>query len=422
MSAQLRLFDTPRRRIVILDDLRGDAPSPRQPVDSDADSPTREPLAFASLFAGIGGFEFGLARAGHETRVLVENHEPARAVLRVRFSNSELLGDVRAVDELPPEVDGVAAGFPCQDLSSVGQKSGINGARSRLVGEVFRLLESRPVEWVILENVPFLLQLGRGRALRLITTALDELGYRWAYRVIDTRAFGLPQRRRRWYLVASLTADPRDVLLAGDADPPPDPPHTDVACGFYWTEGMRALGWAIDSVPPIKGGSTVGVPSPPAIRLPTGYLVTPELRDAERLQGFPPDWTSPAEEVARAGYRWQLVGNAVSTPVTEWIGWRLRKPVHYDALGDEPLGPHEPWPYAAWSDGAGTTYRSSVSAWPIWLDRPHLVDFLRHEPKPLSARAAAGFLARTRKGSLRFPDGFLAQVENHINRQLRAAA
>jgi DNA (cytosine-5)-methyltransferase 1 len=275
---------------------------------------------------------------------------------------------------------------------------------------------------VILENVPFLLQLGRGRALRLITTALDELGYRWAYRVIDTRAFGLPQRRRRWYLVASLTANPCDVLLADDADPPPDPPHTDVACGFYWTEGMRALGWAIDSVPPIKGGSTVGVPSPPAIRLPTGDLVTPDLRDAERLQGFPAEWTSPAEEVARAGYRWQLVGNAVSTPVTEWIGWRLRNPSQYDPHGDKPLGPHEPWPYAAWSDGAGTTYRSSVSPWPTWLDRPHLIDFLEYEPKPLSARAAAGFLARTRKGSLRFPEGFLAQVQDHIDRRLRVAA
>jgi DNA (cytosine-5)-methyltransferase 1 len=423
MSQQLRLFGKPSRRVAPLDDRRDDVRSSWRPAEPDVlGSQVPEPLEFASLFAGIGGFELGLARAGHESTVLVENYEPARAVLRARFSNVELLGDVRAVDQLPSEVQGLAAGFPCQDLSSVGQKLGINGARSRLVGEVFRLLEHKQVEWVILENVPFLLQLGRGRALRLITTALDELGYRWAYRVIDTRAFGLPQRRRRWYLVASLTADPCDVLLADDADPLPDPPHTEVACGFYWTEGMRALGWAIDSVPPIKGGSTVGVPSPPAIRLPTGDLVTPDLRDAERLQGFPAEWTSPAEEVARPGFRWQLVGNAVSTPVTEWIGRRLRKPLQYDPRGDEPLGPDEPWPYAAWSDGTGTIYRSAVSVWPTWLDRPHLVDFLEYEPKPLSARAAAGFLARTRKGSLRFPDGFIAQVQDHINRQLRFAA
>lgn len=422
MSEQLRLFGKRSRRIAILDDRRDDVRLSWRPAGPNVGPPARERLEFASLFAGIGGFEFGFARAGHETSVLVENYEPARAVLRARFSNVELLGDVRAVDKLPSEIRGLVAGFPCQDLSSVGQKLGISGARSRLIGEVFRLLEHKPVEWVILENVPFLLQLGRGRALRLITTALGELGYRWAYRVVDTRAFGLPQRRRRWYLVASLTANPCDVLLADDADPPPEPPHTDVACGFYWTEGMRALGWAIDSVPPIKGGSAVGVPSPPAIRLATGELVTPDLRDAERLQGFPAEWTSPAEEVARPGYRWQLVGNAVSTPVTEWIGWRLRMPGHHDPRDDAPVGPDDPWPYAAWSDEAGAVYRSEVSAWPTWLDRPHLLDFLRYEPKPLSPRAAAGFLARTRKGSLRFPDGFLAQVQEHIDRQLRAAA
>lgn len=422
MTEQLRLFGKPSRPIALLDTCRNDA-RPSWPAEPDAAGPpTRQPLEFASLFAGIGGFEFGLALAGHKTSVVVENYEPARAVLRARFSNAELLGDVRAIDQLPSRINGIAAGFPCQDLSSVGQKLGIDGARSRLVGDVFRLLEHKPVEWVILENVPFLLQLGRGRALRLITTALDELGYRWAYRVIDTRAFGLPQRRRRWYLVASLTGDPCGVLLAGDAVPPADPPHTDVACGFYWTEGMRALGWAIDSVPPIKGGSTVGVPSPPAIRLPTGGLVTPDLRDTERLQGFPADWTRPAEEVARSGFRWQLVGNAVSTPVTEWIGWRLRRPLQYDQREDEPLGSDDPWPYAAWSDGSGTIFRSAASDWPAWLDRPHLVDFLAYEPKPLSSRAAAGFLARTRKGSLRFPDGFLAHVEDHINRQLRIAA
>lgn len=403
MSDQLQLFGKAQRRI--------------QSV-----APIRDAIDVASLFAGIGGFEFGFSQAGHRAAVLVENYEPARAVLRTRFPGAELLADVRDVAELPNAVGGLAAGFPCQDLSSVGQKLGISGARSRLVGEVFRLLERTRVEWVVLENVPFLLQLGRGRALRLITSALDELGYRWAYRVIDTRAFGLPQRRRRWYLVASLTANPCDVLLSEDVVPPPDPDPANVACGFYWTEGMRALGWAIDAVPPIKGGSTVGVPSPPAMRLPDGDLVTPDLRDAERLQGFPADWTEPAAEVARPGYRWQLVGNAVSTPVTAWIGRRLRDPIDYDASADRPLRSNEPWPYAAWSDEAGRVFRSDVSSSPVWLDRPHLIDFLEYEPKPLSARAAAGFLARTRKGSLRFPDGFLAHVEDHISRQLRIAA
>lgn len=96
------------------------------------------------------------------------------------------------------------------------------------------------------------------------------------------------------------------------------------AFGFYWTEGTRGLGWAVDAIPTLKGGSSIGIPSPPAILLESREVVTPSIRDAERLQGFPTDWTQPAEEVTRKGQRWKLVGNAVSVPVAEWIGRRLR--------------------------------------------------------------------------------------------------
>src|SRR6185369_5770580 len=59
------------------------------------------------------------------------------------------------------------------------------------------------------------------------------------------------------------------------------------ACGFYWTEGNTGLGWAIDAVPPLKSGSALHIPSPPAIWLPeTRAIVTPAIEDAERLQGF----------------------------------------------------------------------------------------------------------------------------------------
>ncbi len=304
-------------------------------------------LCFAGLFAGVGGFELGLQASGHTTELLVESYPPAQAVLAAHFPATHLAGDVRELEGLPKGTNALAAGFPCQDLSSVGRKLGISGARSRLVGEVFRLLETSETDWVLLENVPFLLQLGKGRALALITSALEELGYRWAYRVLDSRAFGLPQRRRRWFLVASRTGDPRDVLLTGDAQPPNDPSHHSVACGFYWTEGMRALGWAVDCVPPIKGGSTVGVPSPPAIRFRGGVVGTPDIRDAERLQGFPVDWTAPAEALVRPGYRWQLVGNAVSVPVTSWLGRRLSAPEAYDPSGDERMPAGGRWPNAA---------------------------------------------------------------------------
>ena len=374
---------------------------------------TLSPLKVAGLFAGVGGLELGFHLAGHQTTLLVESMPEARAVLRERFAGVPLLEDVRELtaDALPAGVDVISAGFPCQDLSSVGLKEGILGSRSGLIGEVLRLLRDRPVPWLILENVPFLLDLSRGKALQLITQRLQELGYSWAYRVLDAEAFGLPQRRRRWFLVASNVHDPRSVLLSGNVLRPIPPPHDQVACGFYWTEGMRALGWAVDAVPPIKAGSTVGVPSPPAILLPGGRgVVTPDIRDAERLQGFPVDWTKPAESVARQSLRWRLVGNAVCVPVSRWIAERVGRGASYDDSFDAPLLEGARWPSAAWCLGDGRVHEADCGEHPVWFGHESLEAFLLFPGKPLSVRAAAGFLARANKGSLRFAAGLIEQM------------
>jgi DNA (cytosine-5)-methyltransferase 1 len=371
----------------------------------------------AGLFAGIGGLELGMSEGGHHTGLLVENAPAAMHVLRRRFPDTKIEADVRDVKRLPTGTDVVVAGFPCQDLSSVGRKVGIDGARSGLVGEVLRLLETSDVSWVVLENVPFLMSLGQGAALRMVTRSLTDLGYRWAYRVVDTNAFGLPQRRNRWYLVGSRVGDPRDVLLSDDHERPADGGgYPDVACGFYWTEGMRSFGWAVDGVPPIKCGSSVGVASPPAIRLPSGEYITPDVRDTERLQGFPDDWTSPADEVAKRGERWRMVGNSVSVPVAAWIGARLAEPGHYDGTDDPPWAGAK-WPRrAAWADLDGQVHASNVGPWPVWQPRPSLADFLRYPGKPLSVRAASGFLGRTQKGTLRFPPGFIEELTAYAQR------
>jgi DNA (cytosine-5)-methyltransferase 1 len=261
-----------------------------------------------------------------------------------------------------------------------------------------------------------MLQLERGEAMRFLTHSLDELGFRWAYRVVDTRSFGLPQRRQRVLLLASRDSDPRDVLFPQDAGEPPARDPEGVACGFYWTEGVRGLGWAVDAVPTLKGGSTVGIPSPPAIWLPDGEIVTPDIRDAERLQGFPADWTAPAQPgPSRNGPRWKLVGNAVSVPVAEWLGQRLLDPAPYDSRSDEALEGTHRWPTAAWGEN-GTVKRALVSAWPEQKEARPLSDFLEYPTRPLSARAAAGFLRRARSGRLRFPEGFLEDIELHLER------
>jgi DNA (cytosine-5)-methyltransferase 1 len=381
-------------------------------------------LSVVGLFAGIGGIERGLAQAGYSADLLCEIDPGAVAVLRRRLPDVPLFPDVRELDSLPA-VDVVAAGFPCQDLSQAGRTLGIGGERSGLVDHALRLV-SRPAvgpRWLLLENVPFMLQLERGHAMRHLTDALGEMGYCWAYRVVDARAFGLPQRRQRVLLLASRTEDPRAVLFADNGTPRDGGDPERYACGFYWTEGIRGLGWAVNAVPTLKGGSTVGIASPPAVRMAADRsLRTPDIEDAERLQGFPAGWTEPSVTDAgtRPGHRWKLVGNAVSVPMASWVGKRLREPGIYDATSDPELQPGRSWPTAAWGH-RGKAYSADLTMWPVRRPYRHLESFLR-SPQLLSARATAGFLRRAESSSLRFVDGFLDDVHNHLSRMRGEAA
>lgn len=392
----------------------------------------RRSFATVGLFAGIGGIELGLERAGHECLQLCELDPGAIAVLRASFVRNRKLG--RSEDDLPIERDVrdvarrnlipngtelLTAGFPCQDLSQAGKTAGIDGSESGLVRSVLDILRRRDIPWLLLENVPFMLQLARGRALDFLLTELESLRYSWAYRVVDTRAFGLPQRRQRVFIIASKDGDPRDVLLADDAgifEPEPKGWNREVACGFYWTEGVRGLGWAVDAIPTLKGGSTVGIPSPPAVILPNGELIKPSIWDAERLQGFRKNWTKPAESVGRASFRWKLVGNAVSVPVAKWIGQCLAEPRDARINNVREIEGSRPWPNVAWNVGEGR-FTGAVSRWPqVPRRNRHLLDFLRDSPEPLSRRATAGFHHRATKSSLRFPFGFLDAVADHLTR------
>jgi DNA (cytosine-5)-methyltransferase 1 len=374
-----------------------------------------KPLKVAGLFTGIGGFELGMSRAGHEASLFCEIEPSAKAVLSHHFPKVPLAKDIRELQELPKGVDLVAAGFPCQNLSSSGLKDGITGAQSSLVSEVFRLLEKRPVEWVLIENVHFMLHLNKGAGIRAIVDNFERLGYSWAYRVLDTSSFGLPQRRRRVFVLASLHHDPREVLLAEDVSKElVVVPSIDRPVGFYWTEGTYATGLAANSIPPLKGGSALGIPSPPAIMMPDGFVGTPDIRDAERFQGFDEDWTLPAAEGHRNSVRWRLVGNAVSVNVAEWLGKKVLAPMPYDAGKDEPM-PAVSWPMAAWNIGSGR-FASGASTSPAIRKGQGLDEFLLHPLKPLSEKATKGFLARARKGNLWFPDGFLNRLDQHLAR------
>jgi DNA (cytosine-5)-methyltransferase 1 len=358
-----------------------------------------------------------LRRSGAaEAELLVENWSPAQEVLRARFPDAKLEGDVRDMRSLP-KVDVLAAGFPCTDLSQAGRMAGITGKASGLVSCVLDLLKSANPTWLVFENVRNMLVLDKGHAMRYLVDQLEERGYRWAYRLVDSRSVGVPQRRQRVIMLASRSENPADVLLTDDAGEPDDGHYLDDACGFYWTEGLTGLGWARDAIPTLKGGSTIGIASPPAIWVraakPGNRLVTPSIEEAEELQGFSHGWTEPAETGRSHGPRWRLVGNAVTVGVSEWLGDRLRCPGKHDGR-DGTLVTDSRWPLAAWG-ARGRVYRADVSMWPVLVPYRHLLGTIAVESaRPLSYRAAAGFYSRMQRSSLRFEEDFRADVAEHV--------
>ena len=384
-------------------------------------------IRVAGLFAGIGGIELGFQQAlgdGVETMLLCEYWDAAQEVLEQRFPGTKIVPDVRDLPKLPRGLDLLAAGFPCTDLSQAGRTAGIGGDASGLVSHVFEALRlvkvaKRRLPWLMIENVPNMLALDKGKAMAYLIEELESLGYRWAYRTVDSRFTGVPQRRRRVILLASVHHDPRSVLFADDAGDRSPEELADNAYGFYWTEGRGGLGWAVDAVPTLKGGSTIGIPSPPAIWHPDGApgqrFIKPSITDAEQMQGFPAGWTDVFGDVKRRnGPRWKLVGNAVTVGVSQWVASRIDHPG--DPIVEEELWDRDgKWPSAAWGDG-GKINRVAVSEFPLRKPYQHLLDVVDvRSAEVLSRRALAGFSSRLNRGNLgRFP-GFREDIANEVS-------
>jgi DNA (cytosine-5)-methyltransferase 1 len=374
-------------------------------------------MRVASLFSGIGGFELGLGRAGFETVMMCENDQLARSVLHRRFPSIPIRSDVKNIRRLP-KCEVLTAGWPCQDLSQAGRTAGIGGHRSGLVSDVFRILEAatHKPEFVLLENVAFALHLQKGAAIKYVTSNLERLGYKWAYRILDSRQFGLPQRRRRVFILGSRTLSPQSILFRGAENKRVQHASSPQSFGFYWTEGNTGLGWSPEAVPPLKGGSALSIPSPPAIwNKQTRVFVTPGISDAERMQGFPINWTavgSLRKEKKRT--RWKLVGNAVSVPVVEWIG---RSIIERSAV-DVKIDPHSPLPKiptaAFGQQGSQPCYFSFDFEGPDLPTVRNLKDFELNDASELSVRAASGFLSRIEKSALKTHPRFLPDLRNFI--------
>lgn len=187
-----------------------------------------------SLFAGIGGFEIALGRAGVRTVASVELDNMARGVLAHQFPDVALFDDVVKVeaDDLldcgfVPDRGILTAGFPCQDVSLAGKRAGLAGERSGLFWHIIRLATQLQPRWLLIENVPGLLTSHGGADMATVVGAMVECGYGVSWRVLDAQHFGVPQRRRRVFVAGCLG----DIARAGEVLLEPESGARDSAAG-----------------------------------------------------------------------------------------------------------------------------------------------------------------------------------------------
>lgn len=143
-------------------------------------------------------------------------------LLRHHYPNTPNLGDMTKIDgtKYRGSVDVVCAGTPCQAFSVAGLRQGLKDPRGNLALHFVRLLDEIRPEWFVWENVPGVLSSNGGRDFGAFIGALGVIGYGWAYRVLDAQYFGVPQRRKRVFLVGHISGDPRraaEVLFDGES-------------------------------------------------------------------------------------------------------------------------------------------------------------------------------------------------------------
>lgn len=157
------------------------------------------------IFSGVGGFSLGLERAGMETAAFCEFDPKCQQVLRKNWPDTPIYNDVRTLTMEQLKNDGIedigliCGGFPCQNISIAGKGiGGISGEKSGLWTEYKRIISEVRPKFAVIENVKQLLS----RGLSVLLQDLASIGYDATYTTFDSKYFGVPQRRRRVYIIA----------------------------------------------------------------------------------------------------------------------------------------------------------------------------------------------------------------------------
>jgi len=279
------------------------------------------------LFSGIGGFELGLREAGMEIVTMCEIEDYCRKVLRKNFNGVNIVNDVLELTVEPDKYDVLCGGFPCTQISHAGKGGGIEGKDSSLWKEYKRLISEAKPKYAIIENVSAILS----RGIDVILQDLAEIGYDATWTMFDSKYFGVPQRRRRVYIVGVRDGIPpeSDLFQLGKRNNPNLKSEMDfINKSFEWdfTENTEVeVPFAFFTRQRSDQFACTGLSSTLMKRdykdftdlvLMNDILrrVTPTER--LKLQGFPDDWFDDTD----LSVTQQFTCNGMTVPVIKYIG------------------------------------------------------------------------------------------------------
>ena len=310
-------------------------------------------MRYIDLFAGIGGFRYGLERIGvtesnASTFQCVYSNEwdkYANSVYKKHYGECDDR-DIRTVkSEEIPDHDLLVGGFPCQAFSVAGRRAGFEDTRGTLFFEIARILREKQPRILLLENVKGLLSHDSGKTFGVIIATLDELGYDLQWQVLNSKNFGVPQNRERVFIVGNLRGTSRpQVFPLGETNTKDivqlnQPTHSNnriygdkgisptlntMQGGmrqpkiFSDTSGRKkrqnGRGWREKESFTLNQIEVQGIESGNLIR-----RLTPT--ECARLQGFPDDWCEGLSDTQQ----YKCYGNAVTTNVITAIMERLNE-------------------------------------------------------------------------------------------------
>ena len=338
-------------------------------------------MKYGSVCSGVEAATMAWHHMGWTPSFFSEIEEFPRAVLQHHYPEVPLHGDFTTIGEKDYEsINLLVGGTPCQSFSVAGLRGGMADDRGNLALEFLRLAQRLRPRWLVWENVPGVLSSNKGRDFGSFLKGLEEIGYGFSYRILNAQYFGVPQRRRRVFVVGylgdwrpatavlferhSLSGNPpksreegeevAKCLTAGIAQRYDAETETMICFEPRSPDGVPRLhGETCPTLNTMSGGQrepcvVVHGTQDPCVNVELAHTVQQnggrenvmalqnmQVRrltevECERLQGFPDNFTripyrgKPLEQCPR-GHRYKAMGNSMAVPVMRWIGERIQK-------------------------------------------------------------------------------------------------